>query len=80
MVDFKDIWRFENDKQITKLLKKHPKYKEEYSLNIFHQGHFEEVSKRIIEIVYALAIGQILLDLLIEEQIKNENNKRRNKI
>lgn len=43
------IIRIEDDKDLSILLRKHKKYKEEYILNVYHQGYEHLVLEKFIK-------------------------------
>jgi len=52
------ILRIESDKEITKLLKRHKKYKIEYDLNISEQGYSSLVIQQLTPIIFTIAIAE----------------------
>lgn len=70
--------RIEQDKGITKLLKKHPKYGIEYDLNVFNQGYESLILAQFNPVFIHLAISYECLNLITKslKELTNENNKR----
>jgi hypothetical protein len=55
--------RLEEDKGITKLLKRHPKYKEEYWANIYAQGYNNLIAEKFTPVLYALAVCERAMEI-----------------
>jgi hypothetical protein len=56
--------RIESDEDITKLLKKHKKYKDEYLLNVINQGYISHIFEKYSQVMFTVAIAEMGLQVM----------------
>ena len=56
--------RLESDKGITKLLRRHPKYYQEYQLNVSAQGYEHEVLLLFVPTLFQVALAERALGIM----------------
>lgn len=58
------ILRVEDDLRITRLLRKHKKYRDEYDLNIDAQGLQAERLKQLYPLFYTIAVAGMVMEMI----------------
>ena len=66
----KMVLRVEEDRSITRLLRRHKKYYQEYRLNVYCQGYEHLIMKQFAPMFFAIAIGNRVM------QITRDNLKK----